>query len=406
MTMSATARRIGDADQALAVAEELSQAFGVGAADRDADRTLPHDQVRALKDSGLLGLSVPTEYGGIAASATILAEVFRLLAHGDPSLAQIPHSHFTFLEAVRLRGTRAQQAFFYGQVLDGALLANAQSERGPHPVDVDITTLIPSGPHAHVLSGRKFYSTGALFADWVIVRASLSDGTGDTPTSSTPKALAFVAAGTPGLDIVDDWDGMGQRTTASGTVTLDAVRVPNEHVVGFTSIFAEPSVYGARAQLLHAALDTGIATAALAEGVRQAARARPHWEAGVSTSTADPLLVNIAGELTVTVRGAQALLAEAARSVDAATTGLTEQTAAAASIAVAVAKVAATKASLDASSALFELGGTRSASASANLARHWRDARTHTLHDATRWKLQHIGRYTLSGTVPPRHGQL
>ncbi|MGU3654024.1 SfnB family sulfur acquisition oxidoreductase, partial [Mycolicibacterium sp. A43C] len=73
---------------------------------------------------------------------------------------------------------------------------------------------------------------------------------------------------------------------------------------------------------------------------------------------------------------------------------------------VAIAKVAATRASLDASSTLFELGGTRSASGAANLARYWRDARTHTLHDATRWKVQHIGRHTLSGTKPPRHGQL
>jgi SfnB family sulfur acquisition oxidoreductase len=404
MTMRAAAR-IRDADRALESAEELSELFAAGAAERDADRVLPNQQVQALKDSGLLALSVPREYGGIAAPATVLAEVFRLLGHGDPSLAQIPHSHFTFLEALRLQGTDAQKAFFYGQVLDGALLANAQSERGPHPIDVDTTTVIPAGPHEHVLSGRKFYSTGALFADWVIVRASLADGA-QTPTSSTPKALAFVATGTPGLDVVDDWDGMGQRTTASGTVTLTSVRVPNEHIVGFTPIFAQPSVYGARAQLLHAALDTGIATAALAEGVRQAAKARPHWEAGVSTSTEDPTLVHIAGELTVTVRGAQALLAEAARSVDAATTDLTEQTAAAASIAVAVAKVAATKASLETSSALFELGGTRSASGSANLARYWRDARTHTLHDATRWKLQHIGRFTLAGTAPPRHGQI
>ena len=72
----------------------------------------------------------------------------------------------------------------------------------------------------------------------------------------------------------------------------------------------------------------------------------------------------------------------------------------------AVAKVAAVRASLDASNALFELGGTRSASAAGNLSRYWRDARTHTLHDPSRWKLQHIGRYALSGTLPPRHGQL
>ena len=116
--------------------------------------------------------------------------------------------------------------------------------------------------------------------------------------------------------------------------------------------------------------------------------------------------MHAAGELTVTVRGAQALLAEAARLVDAARADLNADTAAAASVAVAVAKVAAVRASLEATSALFELGGTRSASASGNLSRYWRDARTHTLHDPVRWKLQHIGRYTLSGTRPPRHGQL
>ncbi len=405
MTTQAQDLRITDTAQALAVAAELSAAFAEGAAARDADRTLPHAQVQALKNSGLLTLSVPVEYGGIAAPATVIAEVFRLLAHGDPSLAQIPHSHYTFLEALRLQGTDAQQAFFYEKVLGGALFANAQSERGPHPIDVDATTLVRDGED-YVLDGRKYYSTGALFADWVIVRASLPDIPDETPTSSTPKALAFIAADTDGLQVVDDWDGMGQRTTASGTVTLNAVRVPTSQVVPFTPIFARPTTYGARAQLFHAALDVGIATAALAEGVRQSAKARPHFEAGVDTAADDPTVVHIAGEVTVTVRGAQALLAEAGRAVDAAAADLDEDSAAAASVAVAVAKVAATRASLDASSTLFELGGTRSASGAANLARYWRDARTHTLHDATRWKLQHIGRYTLSGTKPPRHGQL
>ncbi|WNG83993.1 SfnB family sulfur acquisition oxidoreductase [Mycobacterium sp. ITM-2016-00316] len=401
---SGEATRIADATQALAIATELSASFAAEAGARDAGRVLPHDQVQALKESGLLSLSVPVEHGGIAAPAAVIAEVFRLLAHGDPSVAQIPHSHYTFLEAVRLQGTDAQRAFFYEKVLEGALFANAQSERSGR-IDVDATTLIPDGEH-YVLDGRKFYSTGALFADWVIVRASLPEHPGDSPTSSTPKALAFVPAGTRGLRVVDDWDGMGQRTTASGTVTLDGVRVPAEQVVAFTPIFSAPSVYGARAQLFHTALDVGIATAALAEGVRQSATARPHFEAGVETAADDPTVVHLAGEVTVTVRGAQALLTEAGRAVDAAAADLDSGSAAAASVSVAVAKVAATRASLEASSALFELGGTRSASGAANLSRYWRDARTHTLHDPTRWKLQHIGRYTLSGTTPPRHGQL
>ncbi|MDF2824223.1 MAG: fadE14 [Mycobacterium sp.] len=391
---------------ALDVAAGLSREFAAEAGVRDAQRRLPHDEVKALKDSGLLTLSVPARFGGPDAPAAVIAEVFRLIGHADGSLAQIPHSHYTFLEALRLQGTPAQQEFYYGKVLDGALFANAQSERGPHAIDVDTTTLVEQPSGDYLLSGRKFYCTGALFADWVIVRASLSDGTGEVPTSSTPKALAYVPRNIGGLDITDDWDGMGQRTTASGTVTLDDVHVPAEFVVPFSPIFTEPTVYGARAQLLHAAIDVGIATGALEEAVRQAAKARPHFEARVSSSAEDPTIVNIAGELTVTVRGAQALLAEAARQVDLAGTGVTEDSAAAASVAVAVAKVSAVRASLEATSVLFELGGTRSASASANLSRYWRDARTHTLHDPTRWKLQHIGRHTLTGARPPRHGQI
>jgi SfnB family sulfur acquisition oxidoreductase len=394
------------AGDAVAVADRLSAGFGVEASARDADRDLPHGPVRTLKDSGLLALSVPAEYGGVDAPAVVVAEVFRLLANADPSLAQIPHSHYTFLEALRLKGTPEQKAFFYGIVRAGGLFANAQSERGPHPIDVDATTLTGTASGDYVLSGRKFYSTGALFADWVIVRASLADGSGEAPTSTTPKALAFIPRDAHGLQIVDDWDGMGQRTTASGTVTLDDVRVPVGHVVPFSPIFAEPTVYGANAQLLHAAIDVGIATGALTEGVRQAAKARPHFEARVDSAAEDSTLAQVAGELFVTVRGAQALLADAARCVDAARADLTADTAASASVAVAVAKVAAVRASLEASTVLFELGGTRSASASGNLSRFWRDARTHTLHDATRWKVQHIGRYALTGTRPPRHGQI
>lgn len=397
---------IASGDAALEIAAKLSAEFDSEAAERDAQRRLPHEQVQALKDSGLLAVTVPREYGGIDVPAVVLAEVIRLIAHADPSLAQIPHSHFTFLEALRLQGTHAQKAFFYGQVRSGALLANAQSERGPHPIDVDATTLVrrPSGDY--VLSGRKFYSTGALFADWVLVRASLSDGSDTPPTASTPKAIAFVARDAHGVEVVDDWDGMGQRTTASGTVTLTEVAVPAEHVVAFSPIFTQPTTYGARAQLWHSAIDVGIATGALAAGVRETGRARPHFEARVDTAAEDPTLIQAAGELTVTVRGAQALLSEGARQVDAAGHDPSAETAAAASVAVAVAKVAAVRACLEAAGRLFELGGTRSASASANLSRYWRDARTHTLHDPTRWKLQHVGRYTLSGTPPPRHGQI
>ncbi len=151
----------------------------------------------------------------------------------------------------------------------------------------------------------------------------------------------------------------------------------------------------------------GIASGALAEAagfVRT--KSRPWCESGLDSAAEDPLLIQRFGELAVRVRGAEALVATAARTVDTAARALTDDSAAGASIAVAAAKVVAAEAAVETGSALFEVAGTRAALDGLNLHRHWRDARTHTLHDPVRWKVQHIGRYVLNGTRPPRHGLL
>ena len=155
----------------------------------------------------------------------------------------------------------------------------------------------------------------------------------------------------------------------------------------------------------HGGADVSARTLAeAAEFVRT--KSRPWFESGVETAAEDPLLIQRFGELSVQVRASEALLREAARMVDAAGAGLTDDMAAEASVAVAAAKVHAAQKAVEVACALFVVSGTRSALHDLNLHRHWRDARTHTLHDPARWKLQHIGRYTLDGTRPPRHGLL
>lgn len=101
------------------------------------------------------------------------------------------------------------------------------------------------------------------------------------------------------------------------------------------------------------------------------------------------------------------MLAAAGAAVDATLTGGTSgpvNTPADASLAVAAAKVLSDRAANEVSSALFEVGGTRSVAAELNLDHFWRNARTHTLHDPVRWKYQHIGRALLHDTPPPLHG--
>lgn len=393
-----TAHIIADDTEALAVATALAAEFRAGAARRDAERTLPRAELDRLSASGLLAVTVPAEYGGADVGAGTLAEIFRILAAADASLAQIPQSHFVYVNVIRRQGTEEQRKFFFAELLAGSRLGNAQSEAGTRHVQDIRTRLVPQDDGGYLLTGVKHYSTGALFAHWIPVLAR---------AENDDLHVAYVPAGAPGLTVVDDWDGMGQRTTASGTVRLDEVPVPADRVLPHHLTFRGPQLHGAVAQLLHTAIDVGIAVAALAEAVEFVRdKSRPWFESGVETAAEDPLLIQRFGELAVRVRASEALLREAARAVDTAAAGLTDETAAEASVAVAAAKVTAADSAVEVAGALFEVSGTRSALDSLNLHRHWRDARTHTLHDPVRWKIQHIGRYVLNGTPPPRHGLL
>jgi SfnB family sulfur acquisition oxidoreductase len=393
-----TAHVIADDAEALAVAASLAGELRAGASARDAERRLPREELDRLSASGLLAVTVPAEHGGADVRTETLAEIFRLLGSADGSLAQIPQSHFAYVNVIRRQGTSEQQKFFFAELLAGRRFGNAQSEAGTKHVQDIRTRLEPRPDGSYLLSGVKHYSTGALFADWIPVLARAEDDN---------LHVAYVPRDAPGLTVVDDWDGMGQRTTASGTVRLEAVPVPADRVLPHHLTFQGPQLHGAVAQLLHAAIDTGMAAGALTEAaVFVRTTSRPWFESGVDTAAEDPLLIQRFGELAVQVRAAEALLREAARTVDAARADLTDDSAAEASVAVAAAKVQAAQAAVDVAGALFEVSGTRSALDSLNLHRHWRDARTHTLHDPARWKIQHIGRYVLNGTRPPRHGLL
>ncbi|MEU1196511.1 SfnB family sulfur acquisition oxidoreductase [Streptomyces sp. NPDC005813] len=393
-----TAKVIADDAEALAVATAFADEFRTGASARDAERRLPRTELDRLSDSGLLAVTVPAGHGGADVRQETLAEIFRRLASADASLAQIPQNHFVYVNVIRAQGTDRQREFFFGEVLAGRRFGNAQSEAGTRHVQDIRTRLTSRSDGSYLLSGVKHYCTGALFSDWIPVLARAEDDN---------LHVAYVPAGAAGLTVVDDWDGMGQRTTASGTVRLDEVTVPADRVVPHHLTFRGPQLHGAVAQLLHAAIDAGIAAGALAEAAEFVrTRSRPWFESGADTAAEDPLLVQRFGELSLKVRASEALLGVAARAVDAARDDLTDASAAEASLAVAAAKAHTATTAVEVADALFEVSGTRAALDSANLHRHWRDARTHTLHDPARWKLQHLGRYVLNGTKPPRHGLL
>ena len=391
-------RRIATDAEAIEAAHALAARFAPGASRRDRERVLPWDELALWSESGLGAITVPREFGGADVSLATLAEVFAIISAADPSLGQIPQNHFGVLGVLREVGSDSQKARFYGEALAGYRFGNAGPERrsAQAPTILDGTTTLRNTPAGLRLNGRRFYSTGALFAHRVPARALDDEGR---------AVQVWVPRDAPGLTVIDDWNALGQRTTASGSVVFEDVPIDVDDVLPVWKLANTPGVSGANSQLIQAAIDLGIAQAALADAiafVRE--RARPWVDAGVERASDDPHLIADVGRLTIDIHAAREVLVDAAHLLDVTLKSPIDADAAArASVAVAEAKILTTRAALDASEKLFEWSGSSATRAAHNLDRHWRNARTHTLHDPVRWKLHLVGHYHVNRALPARH---
>lgn len=379
--------------EAIEVAHRLAEDFAREAALRDRERRLPWEELERFSASGLWAIRVPKAYGGAEVSYATLSEVIAIISAADPSLGQLPQNHFGVLSNLSLTGSEEQKRRYYAKVLQGYRFGNAFSEARSQYVTTFQTQIRFDGDTA-ILDGEKAYCTGALFAH--IVPVAGVDEAGHVHIALVPREAA-------GLTVIDSWDGFGQRITASGQVRIEGVRVPASDVVPAWKAYDQPTSDGPISQIIQAAVDTGIARGAFAETLRVARQARPWVDSGLQHGWQDPLGQALIGELAWRLQAAEAILRRAAHAVDRAVAEPSEERVAEASVIVGQAKVLSTEISLEASSRLLELGGTRSVSASQGLDRFWRNARTHTLHDPVRWKYHLIGNQLLNGIKPPRH---
>jgi len=381
--------------EALSAARSIAESLRAGAAQRDLERKPPYAEIDDFSMSGLWAITVPKEYGGADLSIVTLCEVFAIISEVDPSIGQIPQNHFTTVDDIRLEGTESQKRFFFDRILKGDRIGSAFSEaKGKHVLDTQ-TTLRETEDGEYVVNGEKFYCTGALFAHWLPIL---------TKDSLGREVLAMAHRRAPGLTVVDDWSSFGQRTTASGTMKIDHVRVRQEQLFYTYRSYSRPTNSGAFAQIMHAAVDAGIARGAIEETIDFVNNySRPWVDAQVATASEDPLIINEIGDLKYRLHAAEALVERAGYILDESYLDMTESKCAAASIAVAEAKIATTEIAVLAANKLFELSGAKSTMEKYCLDRHWRNARVHTLHDPVRWKYHAVGNYYLNDKNPNRH---
>ncbi|MFG0636001.1 SfnB family sulfur acquisition oxidoreductase [Acinetobacter soli] len=381
--------------QALNAAYQVADEALVNRNIRDQQRILPYEAIEHLSQKGLGGIRIPKRYGGAFVSNKTLAQVFRILSKADSNVGQIPQNQISLLNLIDLMGNEEQKKRVFGEILAGKRLANGGPERQSKDSKTVHTTLIQNG-EVWVLNGEKFYSTGSIFADWLAIKALHPEG---------HVVLVLVDRFTKGIEIEDDWNGFGQRTTASGTIKLNQVHIDPALIFDERLLTQAPNYRGAYSQLMQVAIDVGIAEAAFTDLISAVKKARPVIDANVEKASLEHFTIQETGKLQVLLDAAIALLDDAAEYLDELDSQfeVTDAQAARASILVAEAKVYANDAALTISEKLLELGGSRASLSQHNLDQHWRNARVHTLHDPVRWKIHAIGNYYLNGVFPARH---
>ncbi|AFW02769.1 acyl-CoA dehydrogenase [Gluconobacter oxydans H24] len=248
-----------------------------------------------------------------------------------------------------------------------------------------------------IVNGVKHYASGAIAADLVQIVALDDEGRG---------WLTIADRTASGLTVINDWAAFGQRGTGSGKVLIENVRIPEQRVIAAWKAYLpeKPTPDSAISQFIQAAIDAGIAEAAIAATENFVRTRTRSWvDSPAEKASDDPYTIHAFGGLHVRLSAAKALLDIAGRAIDEAINENSADSVAAAQIATAKAKILTTEIAIESTNRLFELAGTASTNRALGLDRFWRNARVHTLHDPVRWKYAIVGDYYLNGRRPPLH---
>lgn len=396
-TEQTTVPRAGiDVEDPLRVAAELRDEFRLGAAERDRDRRFPYEQCAAFRASGLLGLMVPREHGGYGGTFVDLMQVVVLISAGDSNIGQMYQLHTGGIRLLQEFASPRTQADWLPRFASGELwITNAYSEVGTKSVN-DFNTTVTRTGDGWRLNGKKFYCTGSLAGDITFGPCRVAD--------SDEVRVFFSRTDAEGVTIHDDWSGFGQRTTASGTTEFDNVLVPDELCLASpdTDGGGGGQITSLNYQAVHTGVFVGIARNALDDAVEFVrTRSRLWYESDAERPTEDRYTQLRVGEMKTTVEAAELLAMRAAELCDdAADHPHDERRRGEASVLTGEARRAAAEAAMEAGSTLFQVCGAGSVLEKYGLDRHWRNARTLSLHNPLDFKSMHAGDFLLNDRLP------
>lgn len=377
----------------LQIARQLAAWFAETAAERDLRGGTPKAERDALRHSGLLALSIPRAYGGLGASWSETLQIVREFARVDSSIAHVYGFQHLMLATVRLFARPDQwEPWFEQSARNNWFWGNALNP-------LDTRTVSKKLDGWREFSGRKSFCSGSADSEMLIASALDESNSGKLLIAAIPSSRT-------GITLHGDWDNMGQRQTDSGSATFERVRVEKNELLLDPGPLSTPfaCLRPLIAQLTFANLFLGIAEGAFDEAQGYTLKeSRPWFKSKAGHVGEDPYILRHYGEFWVGLEGVRLLTERANALLDEAWSkqhklGADERGHLA--VAIATAKVAATRTGLDVTSRLFEVTGARATHAALRLDRHWRNLRTQSLHDPVDYKLQELGDWALNDTLP------
>jgi alkylation response protein AidB-like acyl-CoA dehydrogenase len=379
-------------------ADRILPQIAAGAAQRERDRQLPYEAVAQIAQAGLFTVRIPKRFGGAGGSVKDVIALLIRIASADSNVAQALRPGFGFVEgllASRAEGAEEERERWFGRYLQGAVIGNAGWEVGGANGSIS-ARIVRDGEHFRAC-GSKYYSTGSLYADWI---SAVALDENDQPVSF------ILPRDRQGLELLDDFDAMGQRLTASGTTHLHDVQVLASEIRTRTVEEGKRTIVTPFLQVFLAAVQAGIARNALNDAVTFAKEhARPIKHSSATRSVDDPYVELSVGDVSARAFTAEAVVLHAADSIDRAWAADLDAVAVdQAAVDVAQAQYIAAESALKAAELVFDVGGASTTGRAHNLDRHWRNARTVANHNPRHWKAAAVGAWQLKGTPPPTSG--
>jgi alkylation response protein AidB-like acyl-CoA dehydrogenase len=224
-------------EQALETAREVAREFERVGADSDAKNEFPMELVQIYKDSGLVGIAVPKEYGGGGADILTLSLISRELAKGDPACSLAFNMHQTMVGIFRgLIHDEARELWFPKIAGENKIVCGPFSEERAGLIGLADTSAAPNADGDLVVNGKKVWATLCEAADIVSFNATLTDENGVLPDDflqhAGAESVLIIEKDTPGVEIIKTWDSMGMRATGTHTISFEDAVVPRSAVVG------------------------------------------------------------------------------------------------------------------------------------------------------------------------------